>query len=413
MTEVLVIRLPAADTQPFSWIVADGNGQRLAMPESGRLSDAVSRARQRPVIAIVPGEDVLLTAARLPVRGTARMLQAAPFALEEQLAQDVTDLHFAIGARASDGTVPVAAVARDRMASWTRQLDAAGLQPDTMVADTCGVPRHAGFSLVIDGARTLIRDPQGRSLAGSTADAAALAAALGATPEAPVSDSHIYCSEEDTAHFGQLISELRLLLPDVEVHTLRHGTLPVLAQHVIGDDEGAINLLQGEFGQTGALQQHWHAWRQAAVLAGALVLVALGLKASEVLMLRAEMNDLEDQIQTAAAQGLPPGSRIVQPVVQMEQRAAQLRSGAGVSDAFFLQMLQSLAGAFSANANVVIGKLDYRNGTMDLTLTAPSVDTLDQIRRRVEADGLEAEVQSANKIDIGVQGRLRITRGSS
>ena len=413
MTEFLVIRLPVADTQPFSWIVADGDGQGLAMPESGSLADAARRARQRPVIALAPGEDVLLTTASLPVRGMARMQQAAPFALEEQLAQDVSELHFAVGARAPDGHVPVAAVARERMEAWAAQFAAAGLRPDSLVADTSGVPQHAGFTLLIDGPRTLIRDPRGRLLAGETADVAALVAAMGAAPEDPAGDSHLYCPDNEAAALGQLMSDLRMLLPDLEMHTLRHGALPVLAAGVVAGDRHHPNLLQGEFGETGALNQYWHAWRQAAVLAGVFVLVVLGLKAAEVLTLKAEMTDLREQINAVAAEALPANARIVDPVAQMEQLHTRLRGGSGVSDAFFLEMLESLAGAFGGASDVSIGKLDYRNGTMDLTLTAPSVDMLDQIRRRVEADGLQAEVQSSNKIDIGVQGRLRISRGSS
>ncbi|MBT8143217.1 MAG: hypothetical protein KJO55_00865, partial [Gammaproteobacteria bacterium] len=109
MTEFLVVRLPGEDTQPVNWIVVDDVGEPLALPESGSLDDAATRAAQRKVVMLVPPQQVLRTNAVLPVKGQARMLQAIPFALEEHLATDVADMHFAIGERDSDGKVAVAA----------------------------------------------------------------------------------------------------------------------------------------------------------------------------------------------------------------------------------------------------------------------------------------------------------------
>ena len=69
---------------------------------------------------LVPGTDVLLAEPELPAKAGAKLQQIVPYALEEQLAEDIDDLHFAIGKRAGDSsTTPVAVVALSLMDEWT------------------------------------------------------------------------------------------------------------------------------------------------------------------------------------------------------------------------------------------------------------------------------------------------------
>ncbi len=80
---------------------------------SGPLEQAAQRAAGRHVCVLVPGTDVLLTEPELPAKAGAKLQQIVPYALEEQLAEDIDDLHFAIGKRSGDApTTPVAVVAR-------------------------------------------------------------------------------------------------------------------------------------------------------------------------------------------------------------------------------------------------------------------------------------------------------------
>jgi type II secretion system protein L len=140
MSATLAIRLPErAEDAAESVLVVDGTPQ--AAVETGPLEDLARRADGSRLCVLVPGADVLLTRANVPMRGTARILQAVPFALEEQIAADVGELHFAVGKREADGRVPVAAVSRDRIDDWLARLAAVGLHPQTLLSDTAGCPR--------------------------------------------------------------------------------------------------------------------------------------------------------------------------------------------------------------------------------------------------------------------------------
>ena len=117
MSKRTIIYLHAAELAQASWIVCD-NGQIEHNTLRGHLADLPEIDKQAEITLIVPANDVLLTTATLPKLNRHRLLQALPFALEEQLIDDVNELHFAIASHQTDGTLPVAIVARKKMAEW-------------------------------------------------------------------------------------------------------------------------------------------------------------------------------------------------------------------------------------------------------------------------------------------------------
>src|SRR5262245_22060475 len=131
MADWLLLRFPRTPEGKASWMVADGAGRAVVPPQEGMLADAARFAGGRRVCVLVPGADVLRAQAELPLRGGAKLQQAVPYALEEQLADDIEELHFAVGRRPSDSSrTPVAVVSRKLMDEWLAALRGAGLEPE-------------------------------------------------------------------------------------------------------------------------------------------------------------------------------------------------------------------------------------------------------------------------------------------
>src|SRR6267154_1930583 len=113
MADWLLIRLPRTPEQPATWLTVDPRGNPSGPPQSGPLSLAAPRSAGRRICVLVPGTDVLVAEPELPTKAGTKSLQLVPYALEEQLADDIDDLHFAIGRRPPDSTrTPVAVVTR-------------------------------------------------------------------------------------------------------------------------------------------------------------------------------------------------------------------------------------------------------------------------------------------------------------
>src|SRR5262249_42159072 len=151
--ESLVIRLSEQDDAPAAWIVVDSTGMRLSNVQVGPLTLAAPLTVGKRVWVLVPGVEVLLTEAQLPVPGANRLAQIVPYALEEHLADDVDEMHFALGKRDADGKgTPVAAVRRERLEGWLARLAQAQIQPDALLADTSALPSNPGQTvLLIEG----------------------------------------------------------------------------------------------------------------------------------------------------------------------------------------------------------------------------------------------------------------------
>src|SRR5258708_323947 len=97
------------------------------------------RAPAEEVIVWTPAAETLFLRARLPTRSAAKIVQALPFALEEQLIDPPERLHFAF-AHEADGALAVAVTRRERMESWLAALAAAGLSPTHLAPVTLSVP---------------------------------------------------------------------------------------------------------------------------------------------------------------------------------------------------------------------------------------------------------------------------------
>ncbi len=178
MTETLVIRLRASEDAPASWLIVDANGARSGNVQSGPVADALALSQGRR-----PWWSCLPPMSRSPVRisrsaAARRIAQAVPFALEEHLASDLENLHFAIGQRdASSSATPVAIVAAQPLERWQAAWDAAGIRPDAAYAESSPDPSAPNALVMVLDEGTLHVQP-GHDKAVYALDAEPLAMAL-------------------------------------------------------------------------------------------------------------------------------------------------------------------------------------------------------------------------------------------
>ena len=107
MREYLFIRLDHNPSVEAAWVrVSESSvkadsllNEKTLEPAQGSLEQAALEAAGCRVIVLVPGVDVVLTSAVVPSRNRQRIMSAIPYMLEDQLAEDVDSLHFAIGRR--------------------------------------------------------------------------------------------------------------------------------------------------------------------------------------------------------------------------------------------------------------------------------------------------------------------------
>ena len=409
MSETLVIRLRAADEAPASWLIVDGNGARSGPVQSGPVADALGAAHGRRVVLLLPGSEITLAEPELPVRGSARIAQAVPFALEEHLASDVEALHFAVGDRPAGAVgTPVAVVSRSAFERWLAQCDAAGLESSAAYADTAAVPAAgAGCTLLLDGSQLYVRRPDSLPY---LLDAEPLGAALDLALPGPAAEGeageHVtfYTTTAEYERQRDLIEGLRSRTATLQVKLLPDGPLPLLATQAVSG--AGVNLLQGPYAPRSSLRTRMREWRLPAALAAAVVLVFVGSHAALWWKQSRAERALDAQIAEIFAQALP-GQPVVDPRAQMQGALG----GGGSAGGGLLPAMSVIAQAMAQAPAARLRSVSFRNNVIELNLTAPSIESLDGIKQGMNRDGITAEIQSANPNGPVVDGRLQLRLG--
>jgi len=408
MTESLVIRLRASDEAPASWLIVDENGARSGPVTSGPVGDALGIAQGRRVVLLLPGTEVALAEPELPVRGGARLAQAVPFALEEQLASDVESLHFAVGARgAGEAGTPVAVVSRAQMDRWYGAFEAAGLRPSAAYSESQVVPVTPNVcTLLLDDETLHVRRAEGVPYALDARPlATALELALGPAAD-PGEHVVFYATPTEYERQRAVIEGLRARTATLQVKLLPEGALPLLAAQLPG--AAAVNLLQGPYGAPSTIGVQLRQWRiPIALAAGTLLVFLLGQGLSLWQMRRAE-KQLDAQIAALFSQVLP-GQKMINAREQVE--GVLRRSGGGKSA--LLPAVSLLAKAVAQAPAARVESLSYRGDALEMRIVAPTVEALDGIKQAMSRSGVEVALQSATPSGKAYEGHLQLKLGTA
>jgi general secretion pathway protein L len=411
MPQTLLIRLPSASDAETEWSITDEIGGRAGPRQRGPLALAAPLCDGRRVIAVAPATQVLITEPVLPPGSGAKLARAVPFALEEQLTEDLADLHFALGRREDREGTPVAVVTRSAMDGWLAQLSAAGIKADAMLVDVDLLPQNPGHTVLwLEGERLAVRRPAAPPFVIELApieDALALAGVLRDSEQSDDSASSgdhalVYLTQEDWTRVQQEFERLVDRFASVKIQLLADGPLSWLARELPRGN--FIDLLQGPYALQTSLAGRWREWRLPAYLAAALLAAHVGVQSVSIWKAKRAAKQLDGEIAQVFEASMP-GQSMDDPLKQMQQRLKLIR-GAGPQQ--FLHSLDTLGRAVSGTPKSSIEALSYRDQTMDVKVTAPSSDALGQLSRLVSDHGMRAQIQSSNPVGDGVEGRLQV-----
>ncbi len=395
MADILLLRL-APDLQGLrDWLLLDQQGQVKTPVQLGSPPGAVVSGARR-VIVLVPGAEVSLYQARVPGSNRQRILRAIPFALEEELANDVETLHFAIGQSLGDDGYPVAVVDRQRMDDWMEQLREAGIHAHQCVPDMLALPRAEGWSLLPEADTVLVRSGDYSGFSCDMDNLSVLVAMLTAREELP-----------KTANiFSAAILDLEGI--DVTLDVTQQQPLELFARGWFAGP--TIDLLQGDYSRREEWGRYLRPWKtSAALFVAALVLssVSAGLNYSH---LSQQKEQLDTDIQALYKQTFPKARRIVNPRAQMEQELKKLQRRDGGGGADFLGMFAETANVVRVAKGVAVKGASYRDGRLDLELLADNLQLLDSLKQSlVNSGSLDAEIQSATtESNRKIKSRIRI-----
>jgi general secretion pathway protein L len=407
----------------------------------GDLKTASNHALGCRVAVFVSGVEVVLTDVALPAMNKQKLLKAIPFALEEQLASDVEDNHFAIGERPQDDRINVAIVERNMIDQWLNNLKDVGIQPDVVTTEVHAVPyEEEHWTLLLKSAdkhtksKAILRNSRQGGIALDVANVVPLLRSmLESTGEEdrPARLDVIVCDEttvaEETGNEDQetaadtdalpATGDMALVAADlkklgeslqleVDVRQVDESFLVFLANQF--EETKCINLLQGDYSRREQLEKLLKPWIPAAAMIAVWLLIQVGLMIFDYQKLSAKDQALRERVVDIYKTAFPDDKNIVDPKVQMQQKLAELRKQSNQTTDMFA--LLSKAGTVLADTNsLLIRTLRFKEEALDLDFEISDLQSLDKLKSRlVNEANLAVDIQSASSRKGKVESRMQL-----
>lgn len=358
---------------------------------------AVLAQRQGNICFAAPGADVRLLQIELSAEEKKHIGNSLAFLLEDQVASDIEDLHFAARPLGKLG-LSVAVCSHAAMQQWEALLSdfptISRWLPEALL-----LPWQAGeWCVVLDSGMALVRYGECLGFSIEPDMLPVLLAELSASDGEP----------EAVIIYGQDQSGDVALLPEVlrDRAQWRHGALgSALLLSEVGPD--TVNLRQGEYAPRLPLVRWWGQWRRvAAVLAVAFVLQLLSTYL-DYRQLKSENVELRQAIENSYRKANPRGNA-PEPEKQLAKQLADLRGTA--QSGGFVNLLERVGEVIAQRPGTLLASINYsdRAGEMRMNIIAADFESVEAIRAGINKAGLQAEMESSNAQGDKVRARIRV-----
>ncbi|PMH28821.1 type II secretion system protein GspL [Vibrio lentus] len=370
MSEFLTVRLSSEPQSPVQWLVWSTSQQEVIA--SGELSsweqldELTPYAEKRSCIALLPGNECLIKRVEIP-KGAARQFDSMlPFLLEDEVAQDIEDLHLTILDKdASHATV--CGVDREWLKQALELFREANIVFRKVLPDTLAVPfEEQGISALQIDQHWLLR--QGNYQAVSISEAW--------LPMFLQSD-WVVAGEEEQA--TTIFSYTAMPSDDVQQQSgvewqakPAELVMSLLSQQAI---ISSVNLLTGTFKTKSSFSKYWRVWQKVAIAACLLVAVIVTQQVLKVQQYEAQAEAYRAESERIFRAVLPGKQRI--PTISYLKRQmndeAKKYGGSGEGDSL-LGWLALLPETLGQVKSIEVESIRYDGNRSEVRLQAKSSD---------------------------------------
>lgn len=412
--------------QLFSWVLLDASGDPQARGSAdSRLhieqTLAQNALEQVRLIGLLPGDEALFCTADIPARQERYIHQALPFAVEEQLAQDIESMHLALGGRGDKG-FRVAAIDHQRMALWKTLYEGwEHARLEAVYADASLLPvKEHDWAICLDGGSALVASRRGEWLRMQVNNLAIFAHTLAMPSQEEVAAEvkvAVFGTEGDLEQHQALLAELsgssRLAL---DRQSLEMPPLELLAHAHHHHYCHPINLCQGSYGVSREGTGAWRPWRPAIAIAGLWFVLQLGVEVGLGVYHQQRAEQLNAEAMSIYREAFPGDTRThagnVRNVLLGQLRVAREEG----PQADFLALMKQTAQQYSSlsgNQSIAFNSINYSQarGELVVDLRADDYSKLSALRTALTQQGLEANIGSVVNEPAGARGRLTISGG--
>ena len=397
-----IIRLFHNNESRCEYVVANEKGEIKDSIKYGDFNGIPDQLKNNTVIIMLPGEEILSKSLTLPIKSNAKLKQAIPFALEDDIASDINDCHFAFKKSEIDESIIVNVINRKLFKNYLNQLKEINISPSFVVSENSCV------SMTEDTINLIIEDAKAHGRCGFkepyTLDIMELTAIIKVLESNNINHLQISLSKNNDS----LIKQIRGLADtykSVDTKILSKGAFQEFIKNYFVQDH--INLLQGDFKPKIKFEKVFKPWRKSAALA---IFLLLSLIINNVLTTNKLVNyeaDLSAYFLNEYKYFYNSAPNVDDPVriVNSIKNGAQLN----MNNSIFLNGLNLISESVAKENNVQLSSISFDDNRFNLRVFTLTLTSLDSLITNINSNNsLNAIIQTTNQSDSKVESRIQI-----
>lgn len=396
--EQLIIRLGPSTKVQWALFV---DGKITSGPHTSPISEIASKVKRAEVIAIVPGVDVSLTQVNMPKMASNKLQRAIPFALEEQLTEDVNQLHFSTGSRSGE-SLTVAVTHNQKMKLWYEQLmvlPEEQLALKQMLPDNLMLPRKPeSWAVLIEDGLAYVRTGAEQGFVIEQENVfEVLRGVLHTSVKKPKSIT-LYADE-------MLFDDEQQAILNVKIEQQKAVNLLQVA--TIGDL--GLNLLHSQYAVDRNMIPTSKLRYITVAIVAAWLMVLLSANLIKLNYLQSHEAKLDQQIAVIYKELFPNATTVASPRKRVERLLAS--NNVRSANSAFLALMGKVAPTLTQMKSLVVQEVLFQDQALQIKLEIDDFSQLDNLSNKLKANGLALEQRGATKAGKVIQANL-IVRAS-
>lgn len=332
-------------------------------------------------VVVLPTSVASLHLLELPKLSVRKAREAIPYALEEELAEPVTELHIAFGREVdASGRYRVVVVNRLRLRAWMHELEALELTFDAITLDWFAVHVNEVCATATD---LLVHDE----------------AVIGAF--SPLLAAK-YLKAHPDAQQGFAFDDSEASLQQLEIAAHEGSYRLFVAKRLLEGEY--INLCQGSFQHRAQGEAGFKWYGVCAVLLGVWFVSVLGINAFALHRLHVKQAALDVQIAKGYHVFFPEATQVISPRFRIERFLSQT---SGTSQDAFWTLLDAFAEGVALHA-LDIEQIRFRDNILWVNVIARDFALLEAFEARLKKVGVHVKQTQASTRDNQVSATLEL-----
>lgn len=389
-------------TGNYEWLQLD------SQPTSGATDYAVGdierlqeQAAEGQIAFIAPAEKIGLRVVAFDASERKLLRQTIPYSLEEDLAEDVDSLHFALGGIA-DQQVDVAVVKRELLEQWRDELAGQDLDIQQVYSELQLLPLEAdAWTLLVRDGQWLLRYGISQGFAVDAENAGLTLQLLLDEQSVPPARLLVFAEPDQRDAITAQLPEM--LRGGVEWQDEDYWHM---VQRGFDQPVSRINLLQGDYAVSLPWKKWWRVWKVTAILVGVAVLFNIIARFVGIQVLEHRNLALRQETESVYRSVVPRGA-VMDPARQLRSKVEAMGAGGGER---FVPLLDRVARVLVAIDGLQVQTLNYneQQSEMRVTIITNGFNDVENARVSLEKAGLRAELTGSNAEGDKTRARLKI-----